>query len=170
MSSKSLDTQDPSSLPGSTNEKGNDYLWLLSVDLLVFIFLTYLTHLSSKKESKNQNFQFHFQEFRSKFIQGLVISNGVRAFSIFIILITSNNSGNSATSWINYLSHAIPSFFFVSAYMCLIIFLAETYYSASSYHNHLIKPALLMFAISCYTIIALISLFTFGSIFLYNSI
>ena len=56
MSSKSLDTQDPSSLPGSTNEKGNDYLWLLSVDLLVFIFLTYLTHLSSKKESKNQNF------------------------------------------------------------------------------------------------------------------
>ena len=140
-----------------------DYIWLLTLDLLVFIFLTYLSYTSSKKEQKKQNLQFQIQDFRSKFINGLVISNGLRSFSLIIIILTQNNTGNNPTAWLTYFFHAIPVFCFVSAYMCLIIFFAETYYSFSSYHNHLIKPTLLILAVSCYIIIALISLITFGN-------
>jgi hypothetical protein len=143
-------------------DKHPEYLWLLSFDLIIFVFLTWLSYNSSKKEQKKSLNQFQFQDFKAKFIQGLVISNGVRAFSLLLIILVSNNTGDSATAWLNYVAHAIPAFFFVSAYMCLVIFFADTYFSTASYNNHLVKPALFILAISCYGIVALIALATFS--------
>lgn len=144
------------------DNKHPEYLWLLSFDLIVFVFLTWLSYNASKKEQKKPLSHMHFQDFKAKFIQGLVISNGIRSISLLIIILTSNDTGDNATAWINYVAHAIPAFCFVSAYMCLVIFFADTYFSTASYNNHLVKPALFMLAISCYVIVALMALITFS--------
>lgn len=143
-----------------TNDRHPEYLWLLSVDLIIFVFLTWLSYTSSKKEQKKPINQLQFQDFKAKFIQGLVISNGIRAISLLIIILTGNNTGDNPSAWITYVAHAIPAFCFVSAYMCLIIFFADTYFSTSTYHNHLVKPALFILAVSCYVVIALMALIT----------
>ena len=144
------------------DDRHPEYLWLLALDLIVFLFLTYLSYSSSKKEQKKPLNQMQFEDFKATFIQVLVISNGARAFSLLIIMLMANDTGDSPSAWLTYVAHAIPAFCFVSAYMCLIIFFADTYFSFASYNNHLIKPALFILAISCYIIITLMALITFG--------
>ena len=152
------------------DDRHQSFLWLLSIDLIVFVFLTWLSYSSSKKEQKKPINQTQFQDFKAKFIQGLVISNGIRSISLLIIILTGNNTGNNATAWINYVAHAIPAFCFVSAYMCLVIFFADTYFSTSSYHNQLVKPALFILAISCYVVVTLMALITFSKFYEFISI
>lgn len=81
---------------------------------------------------------------------------------VFIIIV-DNSSGNNPTSWFNYLLHIFPAFVFVSAYMYLVSFLADLYYSNVDYNNHLAKPALLLVVVSAYIILALMALITFGN-------
>ena len=95
---------------------------------------------------------------------GVLINKLVRALSMVIIITLGNLSGNNPTSWFNYIAHIVPSIIFVSAYMSLVTFLADLYYSNSNYQNHLAKPALLLAVISTYIILALIALITFGII------
>jgi len=134
----------------------------LAFDLIVFVCLTWMSYIASNKEQKKPLTELDYQDFKAKFIQGLVISNGVRAFSLMIIILTSNNTGNNVTAWITYFAHAFPAICFVSAYMCLVIFFADTYFSTSSYSNHLIRPALFILAISCYALLFLMALITFA--------
>ena len=86
---------------------------------------------------------------------------------VFIIIL-ENKSGNDPASWFNYLFHVVPAFVFVSAYMYLVTFLADLYYSNIEYNNHLAKPALLLIVVSAYIILAMMALITFGKKFNFN--
>jgi hypothetical protein len=57
-----------------------DYLWLLILDLLIFIGLTFTSYSSSKKMMATNT---NPDDFRPKFIKGLIYANG----STYIILI-----------------------------------------------------------------------------------
>jgi len=89
----------------------------------------------------------------------------VRAISLIFIIVLENRSGNNPASWFNYLCHTVPAFIFVSAYMYLVTFLADLYYTSIEYNNHLAKPALLLICVSAYIILALMALITFGKIY-----
>jgi hypothetical protein len=84
---------------------------------------------------------------------------------LVFIIILENKSGNDPASWFNYLFHVVPAFVFVSAYMYLVTFLADLYYSNIEYNNHLAKPALLLIVVSAYIILAMMALITFGKKF-----
>lgn len=88
----------------------------------------------------------------------------VRALSLVFIILLHNSSGNNPSSWFNYACHVVPAFVFVSAYMYLVTFLADLYYSNIEYNNHLAKPALLLIVVSAYIILALMALITFGNL------
>ena len=85
----------------------------------------------------------------------------VRAISLIFIIVLENRSGNNPASWFNYLCHTVPAFIFVSAYMYLVTFLADLYYTSIEYNNHLAKPALFLICVSAYIILALMALITF---------
>jgi hypothetical protein len=89
--------------------------------------------------------------------------NLVRAVSMVLIIVLGNTSGSNPTSWLNYIAHVVPSIVFVSAYMSLVTFLADLYYSNSNYQNHIAKPALLLAVVGTYVIIVVIAFVTFGN-------
>ena len=141
----------------SNNQKNNSqYLWMLIFDLLIFFSLT-LTSYTSSKRLKVLN----SDDFRLKFIKGLVLANGIRTLSLIFIIILGNPLGNNPSSWLNSLLHIVPAFIFVSAYMYLATFLADLYYTNINYHNHLIKPVLLFIVVCGYIILAIVAFFTF---------
>lgn len=156
-------------------ERHSSYLWLLVIDLLIFIGLTAICYSSSKKlVQKSGTSNSIADDFKPKFVKGLIYSNGgkiidiiviVRAISLIFIIVLENRSGNSPASWFNYICHTVPAFVFVSAYMYLVTFLADLYYSSIEYNNHLAKPALLLVCVSAYIILALMALITFGNIY-----
>lgn len=146
----------------STNEesnnkpKGSQYLWMLIFDLLIFFSLTITSYTSSKKLKLLKT-----DDFKLKFIKGLVLANGTRTISLIFIIILGNPLGNNPSSWLNSLLHIVPAFIFVSAYMYLATFLADLYYTNINYNNHLIKPVLLFIVVSGYIILAIVAFFTF---------
>jgi hypothetical protein len=135
-----------------------DYLWLLTFDLIIFAFLAYLSYTSSKKDQNK--LKVDYNEFKTKFQQALIFSNGSRAFSLIIIIFISNRTGNSIVAWCNYFFHTIPAFLFVNAYIYMIIFFAEQYNSFSRYQNHFTKPALLLVSYSSFIVVVVLALFT----------
>ena len=141
------------------SQESSKYLWMLIFDLLIFFSLT-LTSYTSSKKIKMEN-QSNSDDFRPKFIKGLVLANGIRTVSLIFIIILGNPLGNNPSSWLNSLLHIVPAFIFVSAYMYLATFLADLYYNSIAYHNHLIKPALLFIVVSGYIILAIVALLTF---------
>ena len=76
----------------------------------------------------------------------------VRVVSLIFIIVLENRSGNNPASWFNYFCHIVPAFVFVSAYMYLVTFLADLYYTSLDYNNHVAKPVLLLVVISAYII------------------
>lgn len=58
-------------------ERHEEYLWLLVVDLLIFIGLTVSTYLSSKKLAATTS---NPDDFRPKFIKGLIWANGSKGY------------------------------------------------------------------------------------------
>lgn len=156
-------------------ERHSSYLWLIVIDLLIFIGLTVILYSSSKKLiPKNGTANSIADDFKPKFVKGLIYANGsnyikiiymilVRAISLIFIIVLENRSGNNPASWFNYLCHTVPAFIFVSAYMYLVTFLADLYYTSIEYNNHLAKPALLLICVSAYIILALMALITFGN-------
>jgi hypothetical protein len=57
--------------------KHEAYLWLLIFDLLIFIILTFTTYSSSKKLATTTT---NSEDFRPKFIKGLVWANASKQF------------------------------------------------------------------------------------------
>ena len=104
----------------------NKYIWLLILDLIVFISLTVTTYYSSKKLKESE--QFNPDDFRAKFLQWLVVANGVRSVSLVFILAFGNPNGDTATSWLNSILYVFPAFLLVSCYMYLATFFANVYY------------------------------------------
>ena len=145
-----------SSLPESTPQ--NKYTWLLILDLIIFISLTVTTYNSSKKLKESE--QFNPDDFRAKFLQWLVVANGVRSVSLIFILAFGNPNGNTATSWLNSILHVFPAFLFVSCYMYLATFLSNVYYDHIHYDNHIMKPALTMTVQGGYIILIILALIT----------
>ena len=141
----------------SNNQKNNSqYLWMLIFDLLIFFSLTLTSYTSSKRLKVLGS-----DNFRLKFIKGLVLANGIRTLSLIFIIILGNPLGNNPSSWLNSLLHIVPAFIFVSAYMYLATFLADLYYTNINYNNHLIKPVLLFIVVCGYIILAIVAFFTF---------
>lgn len=64
-------------LIGDVN-KHTDYLWLLIFDLLIFLALTFISYTSVQKlaSRNNANTQNASEEFKVKFIKGLLYANG----------------------------------------------------------------------------------------------
>lgn len=91
-----------------------------------------------------------------------IILHLVRTLSLIFIIILGNPNGNNPTSWLNSLLHVFPSFIFVSSYMYLSTFLADMYYTNIDYHNHIMKPALIISVVSGYILLAVIALLTFS--------
>ena len=136
----------------------NKYIWLLILDLIVFISLTVTTYNSSKKLKESE--QFNPDDFRAKFLQWLVVANGVRSVSLIFILAFGNPNGDTATSWLNSILHVFPAFLFVSSYMYLATFFANIYYDHIYYDNHIMKPALTMIVQGGYTVLIILALIT----------
>ena len=78
---------DPSDVEGSKNinypllledkERHSDYLWLLVIDLLIFIGLTSILYSSSKKLlPKGGTASSIADDFKPKFVKGLIYANG----------------------------------------------------------------------------------------------
>jgi hypothetical protein len=70
-----------------TLEKDNrhpEFLWLLIIDLLIFVALTLTSYSSSKKLSSRNKLQSTTaaEDFKPKFIKGLVYANGGRLLYI----------------------------------------------------------------------------------------
>jgi hypothetical protein len=65
----------------ASKERHEEYLWLLIVDLLIFIGLTATTYLSSKKLAQAAT---NPDDFRPKFIRGLVWANGGKEFLFYL--------------------------------------------------------------------------------------
>lgn len=147
---------------GVTDASSYKYGWLLIIDLLIFVGLTFVTYTSSQKIKADEN---NPDDFRPKFIKGLVVANGIRTLSLIFIIMLGNPSGDNGVSWLNSLLHVLPAFIFVSAYMYLATFLADLYYQNIEYNNHIMKPALLITVGSGYIILALIALITFCRIY-----
>jgi hypothetical protein len=58
-------------------EKHSDFLWLLVIDLLIFIALTATSYSSSKKLAAKASVTTSIAEdFKPKFIKGLIYANG----------------------------------------------------------------------------------------------
>ena len=136
----------------------NKYMWLLILDLIIFISLTVTTYNSSKKLKESE--LYNPEDFRVKFLQWLVVANGVRSVSLIFILAFGNPNGNTATSWLNSILHVFPAFLFVSCYMYLATFLSNTYYDHIYYDNHIMKPALTMIVQGGYIILIILALIT----------
>lgn len=152
------------------SEGHSEFLYLLFINLLLFIVLFFLAYNSLKKLKIKLDRR---DDPKFKIINGLVVANGVRAVSLIIVIVLENNSSNSPTAWINYLSHIIPSMIFVSAYMGLIYILADYYYEIKDESNHIVYPTLRIIVVSGYIIIAMIGLISFASkqfkMFMYSS-
>ena len=144
--------------PSFEQSSQNKYIWLLIVDLIVFISLTVTTYNSSKKLKESE--QFNPDDFRAKFLQWLVVANGVRSVSLIFILAFGNPNGDTATSWLNSILHVFPAFLFVSSYMYLATFFANIYYDHIYYDNHIMKPALTMIVQGGYTVLIILALIT----------
>jgi hypothetical protein len=152
------------------NEKHSHLLYLLFINLLIFIVLFFMAYNSLKKLKIKLDRE---DDPKFKIINGLVVANGLRAVSLIIVIVLENSSSNNPTSWVNYLAHVIPSMIFVSAYMGLIYILADYYYEIKDESNHIVYPALRIIVVSGYIIIALLGLISFASkqfkMFMYSS-
>lgn len=152
------------------NEMHSHFLYLLFINLLIFIILFFLAYNSLKKLKIKLDRE---DDPKFKIINGLVVANGLRAVSLIVVIVLENNSSNNPTAWVNYLAHVIPSMIFVSAYMGLIYILADYYYEIKDETNHIVYPALRIIVVSGYIIIALLGLVSFVSkqfkMFMYSS-
>lgn len=147
-----------------------DNLYLLVLNLLIFIALFFLAYHSLKAVKKKLGRE---NDQKIKIANGFVFANGVRAFSLIIVILLENNSGDSPTAWINYLAHVVPSMMFLSGYMGLVNLLVEYYYLFKNQSNHLVNLILRVIVVFGYFLIAMIALISFAfqsfKSFAYNS-
>ena len=69
--------------PESIESVHNEHLWLLILDLLVFVGLTFTAYSSSKKmEATTMN----PDDFRPKFIKGLIYANGSKFIKVIFFI------------------------------------------------------------------------------------
>lgn len=139
-------------------ERHTDYMFLLFVNMIIFIFLFFLTYSKVKKLKIKLDRE---DDPKFKIVNGLIVANGIRAISLVIIILLENNTGNNPKAWLNHFFHVLPSMTFVSAYMALIYLLADYYYLLKDETNHIVFPFLRIVVVSGYTLILLIGFFTF---------
>ena len=140
-------------------ENQSKYIWLLLLDLLIFLSLTLTSYASSKK--LKLIIKKDTTDFRYKFIKGLFAANAIRSLSLIFIIFLGNPFENNPKTWLNSLLHIIPAFIFYSAYMYLCTFLSDIYYTHIEYNNYLIKPILIFIVVIGYIILSILAFFTF---------
>jgi len=84
--SNDIDSRDNDyNFPKLDSNKHTDYLWLLIFDLLIFLGLTFISYTSVQKlvSKNNGNTSNASEEFKVKFIKGLLYANGGNLYFIF---------------------------------------------------------------------------------------
>lgn len=148
----------------------SNLLFLLVIDLIVFVALFFLSYNSLKSLKKKLDRE---NDPKFKIVNGLIAANGIRALSLVIVILLENDSGDSPKAWINYLAHVVPSMMFVSGYMALVTLLADYYYTVKDETNHVVILSLRIVIVLGYVLVAAIALFSFVfksfKSFMYNS-
>ena len=86
IDSRDKDVNYPQTLEDT--HKHTEYLWLLIFDLLIFLGLTFISYSSSQKLAarSNVNASNASEDFKPKFIKGLLYANG--GITYYLLLIT----------------------------------------------------------------------------------
>lgn len=161
MSSSEIETTVPEDVlhyDNSLREKHSEGLFLLVINLIVFLILFFMAYKSLKNLKVRLDRE---NDPKFKIVNGLILANGIRALSLIIVILLENNSGNSPTAWVNYLAHIVPSMSFLSGYMALVSLLADYYYTIRDETNHLVYLSLRLIIVFGYILLAIIALFSF---------
>lgn len=147
--------------PISESDQHNHYLFLLIIDLVAFIALTILCYYSKKRVEESSEVTEDGNSLKIQFIRTLISANVLRAISLVIIISIENNSGNNPTGWINFIVHAVPTMLFCSAYMVIVIILANAYYKMRDQTNFVVEASLKTIIVIGYVLLAIVALVTF---------
>lgn len=143
-----------------SDQHGNN-IYLLIIDLVAFIALTILCYYSKKRIEENTEISEDENGLKIQFIRTLISANILRAISLIIIISIENNSGNNPTGWINFIVHAVPTMLFCSAYMVIVIILANAYYKMRDQTNFVVEASLKTIIVIGYVLLAIVALVTF---------